>query len=336
MPLGRGAVILRTLLINKTEVQGRATINMSDKKACEDDEEDEPPSYVEATRQASGARDAASKSTLPRHNEKQTFHKQPQEIETSEFAAEPSTPANGPLQFRVQMRRPLLDFWTISITPLQAVPDLSGWELTYTSKHTANMRRHAAAPQERLVLREIADITFPKPKDIWPGCGPIIKFFPHEAETERKGHRHATPTDRFMQCTGWLTQKYALDLPALNGARVVWEVSDKNLPMADGATHAGSERSGKGKEVLDVQASRAVDQPSASKEKQSWTPFSRQYLVEEYSEDVHASYLRAAPWSKYSGTLTIAPGSSPELVEGVVITTAAMVAMQYYIGLGIV
>lgn len=67
----------------------------------------------------------------------------------------------------------------------------------------------------------------------------------------------------------------------------------------------------------------------------SWTPFPPQQLVEELSKRVLATYARAAPWAKHQGYLKILPFEqelTAEVIEGIVIATAALVGMQDAMG----
>ncbi|KAF2169551.1 hypothetical protein M409DRAFT_19963 [Zasmidium cellare ATCC 36951] len=297
------------------------------------DEEDEhnelpPPSYAEAT---------GSSASLPINGQQSGYVDEKERLRHSLRSTSspsiPPYPATGMLELVVDFKKPMLDFWTLNITPLELLPELSYWQLRYSTRYKATMRRHAPEPQSNFPLREVAEIKFPE--NVKPDCGPLITFWPHEEEIERAGLRHVSATERYMHCSGWVAIKFALDLPALGGSRVVWMVPKGRETTKDSEQEANVERNPSTSE-------KAPDEPSSKDRRRStvkslsWTPFPTQHLVEEWSNRIVATYTRAAPWSKHQGYLTILPserGLTAEIIEGIVIATAAMVGMQDAIGM---
>lgn len=295
----------------------------------EEHEDVPPPSYAEAT---------GSSSSLPLSRPQNGYADEKQRLRQSlrslTDSCLPQNPQNGSLGFAVDFKKPMLDFWTMNITPSEPLPELSYWQLKYHTRYKATVRRHAPEPQSRLPLKEVAEIKFPESSQIWPGCGPTITFWPHEEEIQKRGLRHVSATDKFMHCTGWLTSKFALDLPALGGMRVIWKVARDGDPASE--TDSTSRPSSSSTSEKAPLKSSPGDGSESKTKSASWTPFPIQHLVKEWSSQVLATYSRAAPWSKHEGYLTILPFEqdlSAEVIEGIVISTAAMIGMQHAIGL---
>ncbi|KAK4497525.1 hypothetical protein PRZ48_011976 [Zasmidium cellare] len=278
-----------------------------------------PPSYAEAT---------GSSASLPVRGQQNGYTDEKERLRQSlrsmSSASIPPYPTAGMLELVVDFKKPMLDFWTLNITPLEPLPELSYWQLRYSSRYKATMRRQAPEPQSNFPLKEVAEIKFPE--TMKPDCGPTITFWPHEDEIERRGLRHVSATDRFMHCTGWFTSKCALDLPALGSSRVVWLV-----PKGKDSEQGPTARKGSTTSEKPFEQHSSAERRRSTIKDQVWTPFPTQHLVEESSNRIVATYSRAAPWSKHEGYLTILPsegGMAAEVIEGIVITTAAMIGMQ--------
>lgn len=249
-------------------------------------------------------------------------------------------------------RRPLTDYSTLTITPNTDAPCY--WRLNYQSKYLARLYRYypsQARVDSDFPARQVAEVKFPE--FIWPGCGPTITFEPHEeaAAPERVG--------RFMKCTGWMTPRYTLEMPALGGAKCTWRAvrpSKKDVNGAEngeagevwwqGDAEAGAQpqehvaqRTGNGEPQVTTVGD-LIAQAKACINDDSWTPYPKQHFVMGTSANsgrVIAEYTRAAPWNKNAGVLSIITSqdgsTSPEYIESIIIACAAMVGMQDRMGL---
>ncbi|EME47259.1 hypothetical protein DOTSEDRAFT_69264 [Dothistroma septosporum NZE10] len=252
--------------------------------------------------------------------------------------------------FTLSWRRPLTDYPSLTITP-DAESD-SYWRLNYQTKYFARLHRYQST-QARVdgdfPARQVAEMKFPD--FIWPGCGPTIKLEPYD---EAAGPRRA---DIFMKCTGWLTTRYAVDVPVLGGARCTWRTLrsvNKGTTNGQGgedvapSSHADPDVDGRltlsfnstttdeAKQLLTV--GDLIAQAKNLINNDAWTPYPPHYLImgpSANSERIIATYSRLAPWNRNAGTLSINSdhSTSPEYIEGIIIACAAMVGMQDRMGL---
>lgn len=249
------------------------------------------------------------------------------------------------------------------------------WEVDYATKYAATMRRRRRAgggPEERPpswghVAENVAELQYPE--FIWPGwCGVDVTFLPPSAAADGAGGRGgAAPGKRFMHCTGVVTSRYAMDLPAMGGRRYVWQKTHRALEDGNGngagggqggqggggekerlrRYYAATEKGGDGDQAATTAPQNAAPHGSAAGAlfASDWTPFSPLYLVDAPgARHVLARYTRSAPWARARGVLEVFPrrrgdaGDPPAVgaaafVEGVAVACAAMVGMQDRLGL---
>lgn len=246
------------------------------------------------------------------------------------------------------------------------------WEVDYTSKYNATMNRleGAGAATTTPPPRNVA--TFKFPEFIVPSaCGVTITFMPHEAEDPRHASptvrfMHTTgmvttkyaldlPVMRNARYV-WQTSYRGSDDRGGAGQTQGDEKArlQQHFSMAEKGIHAGVG----GNPTTPPSRAQA---PSASSSRSvatapafdfsnllsdTWTPYTTQYLVNDEQGHTHvlARYTRAAPWASERGKLEIFlsnkrdDGLQPKflgaaLVEGIIISCAAMVGMQDRLGL---
>ncbi|KAK4631129.1 hypothetical protein CLAFUW4_02370 [Fulvia fulva] len=257
--------------------------------------------------------------------------------------------------FTLSWRRPLTDYPSLTITPNSSSSDASSyWRLNYQTKYFARLHRYSATDARvdgDFPARQVAELKFPE--FIWPGCGPTLKLEPYD---EAVGPRRA---DIFMRCTGWMTTRYAVDVPVLGGARCTWRTlrpvkrDVPTPPIGEDAAHSQdgpswqpdpdvdgrltlSSTSSEPRQLLTV--GDLVSQAKNLINDETWTPYPPHHLIMGTSPNsgrIIATYTRAAPWNKNAGTLSINTdhSTSPEYIEGIIIACAAMVGMQDRMGL---
>lgn len=221
-------------------------------------------------------------------------------------------------------------------------------------------------------FRRIAEFKFPDIIIPGAGCGAVVKFDPHEEEIARLGNiASKTPHPRvqkFMQCAGWFSTRYSMEIPVLDHLQTTWkplprpsttriiggainENTQQELAIVERKTTDIS-REAKKRNVTLVTLGDLIDQARRTLDDETWTPYAPQQLLVDFDGRPIATYQRASPWAKFAGTLTIhhpqqqqqqqqqnlEPSSSsssftPEFLEGIIISTSAMVAMQDRIGL---
>lgn len=285
---------------------------------------------------------------------------------------------NVPLKYVFSWNRPLLDFPTLEIKPLDnaiipstspRVPPTAHWRLNYYKKYHARLQRYTATPNDAdrntaqaadFPFRQIAEIKFPEFIIPGVGCGATVKFDLHEEELARLGNfttvRGKKPLPRvqkFMQCEGWLTTSYIMEVPVLDHQQTSWKPvpRPKTAKTESGMVEAAKEtaiverkttdmeREAKKQNITLVTIGDMIEAAKRTINNENWTPYSPQQLVVESDGRVVATYQRASPFAKHAGILTIhqpKPGqvsSLPEFVEGIIIATTAMVGMQDRIGL---
>ncbi|KAK8030118.1 hypothetical protein PG993_011409 [Apiospora rasikravindrae] len=245
-----------------------------------------------------------------------------------------------------------------------------GWEVEYTSKYQATMKRTAGPGPARekgegegeekeaaAQSRDVARLKYPE--FIVPGwCGVTVTFLPHEAEVGAE----AVPgrAVNFMHCTGVMATKYAMEYPVMRGrggGQVQAQGGDEKQQqqqsfMAEKAMlGAGSNNPAAAATTQNLSAASSSPAAAAggfdfgSLFSNNWTPFLTQYLVDE-SEEKHvlAQYTRSAPWATERGILKIFPQNEspdgtmpqfegPAFIEGILISCAAMVGMQDRLGM---
>ncbi|KAK4611725.1 hypothetical protein CLAFUW4_12902 [Fulvia fulva] len=294
-----------------------------------------PPHHREVDSQNAHRHNPAADAAM--HDEKQAKRQSYRDSEKSIVAPNGSAmPTSTVLRYLVTLRKPTLDFWTITISPERPSPAPPSWQLVYSTTRDATMHRKTPCFARKASASEIATIKFPKV--VWPGCGPTITFQPHEAEIEERGARHVSPTDRFMACTGWLSTTYGIDLPALSGVRVEWKTSTDQGAVA---AAVGSPPVKTPSEIIHEKQPEWVGPHDNAEGSGSYgdrdprTPFPTQVLAAENSDKILAAYTRSAPWAKHSGILTIPQSDTltEHLIEDIVVICAAMVGMQDRIGL---
>lgn len=235
-------------------------------------------------------------------------------------------------------------------------PILSYWKYSYTDKDKATLTRFGNSsvgkPLEKgLSLRDVARFDYMNIETSIEKSGPVITFEPHEDYILRKGaanvqqdYQQMSLTVDMFNCT-----KYSVNLPTnLAEPPVMWVFKHVD-GYGDGRLH--KDHSTELQMAVD-ESSRSDTDPStyvaswmqSTPKKSPWTPFPTQYLVDANSGRILACYTRNAPLSKTAGKLTIFPklvSASPddfedlsaEIIESIVIVTAAMVDMQQRKGL---
>ena len=281
-----------------------------------------------------------------------------------------------PLTYTFAWHRPLLDFPTLQITPTNGtvipssfpdIPPTASWRLNYDSKYNARLHRYTATQTGAdrhtsqagdFPFRQVAEVRFPEFIIPGAGCGAVIKFDPHEEEVARLGNisngKRPTPRiQKFMQCTGWLSTRYTMEVPVLDHLQATWKTipRPKTTRFGNGVAETQQEtavverkttdieREAKKRNVTLVTIGDLIDQARRTLNDETWTPYAPQQLIIEFDGRQVATYQRASPWAKIAGTLTIHQPEigqvsvTPEFVEGIIIATTSMVGMQDRIGL---
>ncbi|CZT21770.1 uncharacterized protein RCC_07635 [Ramularia collo-cygni] len=281
-----------------------------------------------------------------------------------------------PLRYVFAWSRPLLESPTLEIRPADnatipssspAVPPTRLWRLNYDKKYHARLHRYTSTPQDYnskaqlgdFPYRQIAEIKFPEFIIPGIGCGAMVKFDMHEEELARlgsyataRGKKPMPRVQKFMQCEGWLTTSYTMEVPVLDHLQASW----RTVPRPKG-TNPGSglenaketaiverkttdmEKEAKKQNIALVTISDMVAMAKRTLHDETWTPYAPQQLVVESDGRVIATYQRASPFAKHAGVLTIHNqelshvSCVPEFIEGIVIATTTMVGMQDRIGL---
>lgn len=236
-------------------------------------------------------------------------------------------------------------------------PTLAYWCFHHTSEDAATMTRFGRAsislPLEKsLGVRVMATYTYNNPQTAI--VGPTIRFEPHESEIDRLGAANVKATTSRMVITkdAFGGSRYAVALPNnINGGmRVMWSLGHIQ-GFADGRLldNRSKEMEMAVAEVVKNEKEKKdakKREPSSEKPPQEdpYTIYTTQQLVDCKTGLILATYIRSAPWSKLTGTLTIYPKPisvnpeqyeepSSELIESIIIVTAAMVDMQKRTGL---
>lgn len=240
-------------------------------------------------------------------------------------------------------------------------PTLAYWRFSNATRILATLTRFGktstAQPLEQaLGIREMATFTYVEP--LTNSSTPIVKFQPHEREIQSRGAGNVQATESLMSLMQdrWGSSKYMVDLPGnLGGLTVMWVFSHIE-GFADGRLIANPQREEElaSAETLKLYADKAAKKREASTTSPTQvsdsandtTPtksllsiFPVQNLVDVDTGRILATYTRSAPLSKTAGTLTIFPKLvagqtypyeclSSELIESIVIVTAAMVDVQ--------
>lgn len=305
----------------------------------------------------------------------------PSDIHVDKSISQESTHPSGdiPLKYTFAWNRPLLDFPTLEIRPADnatipssspTVPPTSHWRLNYDKKYHARLHRYTATPSDinrntsqagDFPFRQIAEIKFPEFIIPGAGCGAMVKFDIHEEELTRlgsyatsRGKKPLPRVQKFMQCEGWLTTSYMMEVPVVDHLLATW----KTAPRPKAANTAGTgpveptketaiverkttdmEREAKKQNIALVTIGDMIETAKRTLNNETWTPYAPQQLVVESDGRVVATYQRASPFAKHAGVLTIheteiyRASSAAEFIEGIVIATTSMVGMQDRIGL---
>ncbi|KAF2211104.1 hypothetical protein CERZMDRAFT_98835 [Cercospora zeae-maydis SCOH1-5] len=261
-----------------------------------------------------------------------------------------------------------------------SIPPTTSWKLIYTSKYQAALHRFGATqtkfPPEQgsdpqtteYPFRQVASYKFPD--FIIPGTNSGVKvlFEPHEeelarlgnlsngwAEHEEKENKKSKKKDRkdrqssscgppelqkFMQCTGWLSTKYTMEIPVLGHMQATFKTISRprsqSAAMASGATNNYAPPPAPQTSYVDpttpetsfhrvpspyptnnttdansndntrlITIGGLIDQARAKVVDESFTPYPQQHLIVEFDGREVATYQRSAPWGKTSGKLII-------------------------------
>lgn len=286
--------------------------------------------------------------------------------------------SSKPLNYIFAWNRPLLDFPTLEITPADdapipssspMVPPTSHWRLNYDKKYHARLHRYTTTPHDvnrntaqvgDFPYRQIAEIKFPEFIIPGAGCGAMVKFDTHEEELTRlgsyataRGKKPIPRVQKFMQCEGWLTTSYMMEVPVLDHLQASWKSAPRPKPVNAVPEQGGitketaiverkttdMEREAKKQNVALVTIGDMIETAKRAINNETWTPYAPQQLVVESDGRVAATYQRASPFAKHAGVLTIHQpevdqvSNLAEFIEGIVIATTAMVGMQDRIGL---
>ncbi|KAM3421887.1 hypothetical protein BST61_g2264 [Cercospora zeina] len=269
-----------------------------------------------------------------------------------------------------------------------SIPSTTSWKLIYTSKYQANLHRfgvtQTTSPPEQASVsqttehpfRQVASYKFPD--FIIPGANSGVKvlFEPHEEELARLGtlsnvsaehdeteNKTSKKKDKknkqssssgspqlqkFMQCTGWLSTKYTMDIPVLGHMQATFKTMARPRPqsaqvagMVPGATnnyapshapgtsygntttpepplhrvpsqyptnHATNANPNDNNRLITI--GDLIDQARAKIADENFTPYPQHHLIVEFDGREVATYQRSAPWGKTSGRLII---NKPEI-----------------------
>ncbi|USW59356.1 hypothetical protein Slin15195_G126750 [Septoria linicola] len=285
-----------------------------------------------------------------------------------------------PLAYTFAWHRPILDFPNLHIAPTNNaaipssypdIPPTASWRLNYDSKYHARLQRYTAAQTASdrhtaqvgdFPFRQIAEVKFPEFIIPGAGCGATVKFDPHEEELARLGNvsnissgkKPSPRVQKFMQCTGWLSTRYSMEIPVLDHLQASWKTiprprttrivsggvseTQEETAIVERKT-SDIERQARNRNVKLITIGDLIDQARRTLNDETWTPYAPQQLIIEFDGRCVATYQRASPWAKHAGTLTIRQPEigqvqvTPEFIEGIIIATAAMVGMQDRIGL---
>lgn len=283
-----------------------------------------------------------------------------------------------PFRYVFSWNRPLLDFPTLDIKPADnaivpstspAIPPTGSWRLNYDKKYHARLHRYTAAQNAinrntaqvgDVPFRQIAEIKFPEFLIPGVGCGATVKFDTHEEEIARlgslataRGKKPLPRVQKFMQCEGWLTTSYTMEVPVIDHLQASWKAvpRPRTTRVGSGPAEAAKdtaiverkttdlEREAKKQNITLVTINDMIETAKRTLNNETWTPYSPQQLVVESEGRVVATYQRASPFAKHAGVLSIIPpgigqvSSVSEYIEGIIIATATMVGMQDRIGL---
>ncbi|PPJ60604.1 hypothetical protein CBER1_03670 [Cercospora berteroae] len=213
------------------------------------------------------------------------------------------------------------------------------------------------------------------------GLPPVVEHDEKESKKEKKKDKKnkrssssgSPQVQKFMQCTGWFSTKYTMEIPVLGHMQATFKTiprprtSSTSIAPGPNSNYApppapqhpygntntvenplyrtpspyptNNVTNSDANNIRLVTIGDLIDQARAKIADETFTPYPQHHLIVEFDGREVATYQRAAPWAKTSGKLIINKPEigqvylTPEFIEGIIIATVAMAGMQERIGL---